>query len=328
MEERQTIRRVFILGMDGAGNFVREAATPHLDAWFARGAYTYFAQAELPTISAECWGSVLHGVKPERHGLTNERVAEAPYPPDSSFPSLFRLVREREPDAKLASFSGWGPINNGMIEDGLGVHKVSLPDAELVPALLGYLDDNPDVRLLFLQLDEPDGAGHRYGYGADSPSYLAAIGVSDERIGRVLSRIEALDLAKDSLIVLLTDHGGGGADKRGHGSAHPMDRDVFWSCIGPGVKKGPLAGAVTIADTAAVALHALGLGVPADWDARVPAELFADSGADAASGGKTAVSEENGLKARIGGGPGRTDAAGRAGAGLREDGSRAEDGRV
>nr|WP_255654982.1 alkaline phosphatase family protein [Cohnella sp. REN36] len=215
-----------------------------------------------------------------------------------------------------------------MIEDGLGVHKVSLPDAELVPALLGYLDDNPDVRLLFLQLDEPDGAGHRYGYGADSPSYLAAIGVSDERIGRVLSRIEALDLAKDSLIVLLTDHGGGGADKRGHGSAHPMDRDVFWSCIGPGVKKGPLAGAVTIADTAAVALHALGLGVPADWDARVPAELFADSGADAASGGKTAVSEENGLKARIGGGPGRTDAAGRAGAGLREDGSRAEDGRV
>ncbi|MBB6672157.1 alkaline phosphatase family protein [Cohnella nanjingensis] len=285
MKQSQTIRRVFILGMDGAGNFVREAATPDLDAWLGRGAYTYFAQAELPTISAECWGSVLHGVKPERHGLNNEKAAESAYPSDSPYPSLFRLVREREPDAKLASFTGWSPINSGIIEETLDVHKVSLPDAELVPALLDYIDGNPDVRLLFLQLDEPDGSGHGHGYGADSPEYLAAIAKSSERIGRVLARIEARGLAEDSLIVLLTDHGGGGADKYNHGSDHPMDRDVFWGVIGPGVKRGALAGPVSITDTAAVAALALGLPVPEDWDAGLPDGLLDDGAWGGAGGG-------------------------------------------
>lgn len=274
MGQPNEIRRVFILGMDGAGNFVQQAHTPHLDSWVNRGAFTYEAQAELPTISAECWGSVLHGVTPDKHGLTNDKAASESYPPDSPFPSLFRLVRDRFPEAKLASFTGWRPINSGIIEENLGVHKVSLPDVELIPALLGYIDENPDVRLLFLQLDEPDGSGHRYGYGEDSPEYLAAIGVCDERIGSVLERLEKQGLVGDSLIVLLTDHGGGGADKRNHGSEHPMDRNVFWGCIGPGIKEGRLSGPVTITDTAAIAALALGITIPEYWDARVPEGLL------------------------------------------------------
>ncbi|QJD85549.1 alkaline phosphatase family protein [Cohnella herbarum] len=274
MRQPNAIRRVFILGMDGAGNFVQQAHTPHLDRWFNRGAYTYEAQAELPTISAECWGSVLHGVTPDKHGLTNDKAASESYPTDSPFPSLFRLVRDRFPEAKLASFTGWNPINSGIIEENLGVHKVSLPDAELVPALLGYLDENPDVRLLFLQLDEPDGSGHRYGYGEESREYLAAIGVCDERIGSVLERLEKQGLVEDSLIILLTDHGGGGADKHSHGSDHPMDRNVFWGCIGPGIKKGRLSGTVTITNTAAIAALALGITIPEYWDARIPEGLL------------------------------------------------------
>jgi len=269
-----SVQRVFILGMDGAGNFAEQANTPHLDAWFARGSYTYDAQAELPTISAECWGSILHGVTPDKHGLNNDKAAGESYAADSAYPSLFRLVREQQPEAKLASFTGWSPINSGIIEETVGVHKVALPDEELVGALVDYLEENPDVRLLFLQLDQPDGTGHQYGYGADCPEYLEMIGVCDERFGRVLNGIERLGLAEDSLILLVTDHGGGGENKRGHGSDHPMDRNVFWGCVGPGIKQGLLTGAVTIKDTAAVAALALGLVVPNDWDAQVPEGLF------------------------------------------------------
>jgi len=270
----EAVKRVFILGMDGAGNFVQQANTPHLDAWLPRGAFTYEAQAELPTISAECWGSVLHGVRPDKHGLNNDKAANEPYPADSPYPSLFRLIREQQPDAKLASFTGWDPINSGIIENNLGVYKVSLPDAELVPALLGYVEENPDVRLLFLQLDEPDGSGHRHGYGPDSPEYLKMIGTCDERIGMILARLEQLHLIEDSLIILLTDHGGGGAETHNHGSDHPMDRNVFWGCIGPGIKQGHLSSPVSITDTARVTALALGLATPAGWDAELPKDLL------------------------------------------------------
>lgn len=277
MKQTKVVKRVFILGIDGAGNFVQQAETPNLDTWLPRGAYTFDAKAEMPTISAECWGSVLHGVQPDKHGLNNEKAATLSYPSSSPYPSLFRLIREQQPEAKLASFSSWSPINSGIIEENLGVHKVSLPDAELVTSLLAYIEENQDVRLLFLQLDEPDGSGHRYGYGDDCPEYLAAITTCDELIGSVLNQLERLGLMEDSLVILLTDHGGGGENKYSHGSGHPMDRDVFWGCIGPGINSGLLTAPVTITDTAAITALALGLTLSEQWDAQIPDGLLDDS---------------------------------------------------
>ena len=71
-------RHVIVVGIDGAGAFIREARTPCFDRIFAGGAVTYRALASRPTISAECWGSMLLGVGPEVHGLTNAIVSSAP----------------------------------------------------------------------------------------------------------------------------------------------------------------------------------------------------------------------------------------------------------
>lgn len=274
MNKSNEIQRVFILGMDGAGNFIQNTPTPIIDAFLQKGAVTYDAQAQSPTISAECWGSVLHGVVPEKHQLNNEVAANTLYPSDSAYPSVFRLVREAWPEAKLAAFSSWTPINYGIIEDGLEIHKESKPDADLVGAIEAYLEQNTDVKLLFMQLDEPDGAGHTYGYGPDSPEYLNAITKNDELFGVVLASIEKMGLLEDSLVILLTDHGGGGAHAYSHGSDHPMDKNVFWGCVGPGVEAGTSLPELFIVDTAAVVLHALGLQQPDSWDAKVPEGLF------------------------------------------------------
>lgn len=274
MSNANAVSRVFILGMDGAGSFIQHTATPVIDAFLAKGAVTYDAQAQSPTISAECWGSVLHGVVPEKHGLTNEVAASEPYPAESPYPSVFRLARKAWPEAKLASFTSWSPINDGIVEDGIGIHKGSLPDADLVQAIQNYLEQNQDVKLLFMQLDEPDAAGHKYGYGPDSPEYLNAITQNDVLFGQVLGTLERLGLLEDSLVILLTDHGGGGDDKFSHGSDHPMDKNVFWGCVGPGIAPGTTIGEISIVDTAAIAAAALGLDIPDAWDAAVPAGLL------------------------------------------------------
>ncbi|WP_169082363.1 alkaline phosphatase family protein [Paenibacillus sp. PL91] len=267
------INRVFIIGWDGAGNFVRDAHTPNLDRLVERGMISLEAQTVSPTISAQCWGALLHGVGPDKHGLTNEIASECTYPDDSPYPSIFRIVRNGIPDAKMAAFSVWNPINDGIIESSIGVHKVSMNDHELSLAAAAYIRENSDLKLMFIGLDLPDAAGHQYGF--NTPEQLQAIAETDANTGIILRAIEETGVLEDSLIIAVSDHGGGGEHSREHGSDHPSDKTIFWGCAGPGIKPGTsLLGDVIITDTAAVVIRALELALPAEWEAKLPDGLF------------------------------------------------------
>ncbi|CAM4122236.1 alkaline phosphatase family protein [Paenibacillus alkaliterrae] len=269
----EKIARVFIIGWDGAGNFVKAAHTPNLDRLIRMGTFGFDAQTVSPTISAQCWGSLLHGVGPDKHGLTNEIVSEDTYPENSPYPSIFQIVRDSVPDAKMVAFSAWNPINHGIIESSIGVHKVSMNDRDLSLAAAAYIRENPDLKLMFIGLDLPDAGGHQYGY--NTPGQHQAIEETDENTGIIIRAIEETGLLTDSLIIAVTDHGGGGEHSHSHGSDHPSDKTIFWGCAGPGIKPdSPLQGDFVITDTAAVVIRALGLTAPSAWEAKLPEGLF------------------------------------------------------
>lgn len=267
-------KRVVLFGIDGGGTFFEQAATPHMDRIFASGAVSRKTLTEIPTISAECWGGMLHGVECGWHGLTNAIVGSAAYPTDSVYPSVFRVIREAQPDAKLASFCDWNPINGGIIEDGLGVYKFHAPAKDLVEPAIGYIQEN-DFTFLFFQFDNVDGAGHRYGYG--TPEHLTAITENDAYIGAVVAAIEQRGWLEDTLILVEADHGGTPNDGFGghHGGA--TEEEMYVSCFaaGPGVEEGEVKD-MLVRDTPAVILHALGIPQPESWTARVPAGMFRD----------------------------------------------------
>lgn len=267
------MKRVLVIGWDGAGSFVQQTATPNLDAVAASGVVTYSAQTVQPTISAQCWGSLLHGVVPEKHQLTNDRAASSAYPADSPYPSYFKLARTARQEAKLAAFAGWKPIVSGIIEEGLNIHKLSMSDGELAFAAADYVRSHPDFACLFVQFDLPDYAGHKHGYG--SQAYLEAITQTDRHTGLILQAVREMGLLDDSLVIITTDHGGGGVSPIDHGSDHPLDTTVFWACSGPGIRAGSsLAEPLRLMDTAAVVAHAMGLDMPSTWDVRLPEGLF------------------------------------------------------
>lgn len=266
------IRRVIVLGIDGAGAFVREAETPYIDVLLVDGVQTHGAQTVFPSNSGECWGSLLHGVTPERHQSHLCIQQKLNFPACSPVPSLFEMLRTARPGSKMASFVSWKPIQSGIIEDPPDVDKFTAPDEELVPAIAAYIRANPDLQLLFVQLDDVDAAGHRHGYG--SPAHLQAISRADRQIGEIGRALLEAGMLDDSLIIVTTDHGGGGMDPYEHGSNDPLDMTIFWGCRGPGVRSATDLSHLSIMDTAAVAAHALGLPIPRDWDGKLPDGLL------------------------------------------------------
>ncbi|MCT4541965.1 MAG: alkaline phosphatase family protein [Vallitalea sp.] len=270
----QKCKRVFIIGLDGAGNTVKDVDTPNINKLLAKGTVTYEAQTAVPTISGECWGSMLHGVPPEKHMLTNEIVSKQTYPEDSLYPSIFKLARHAWPECELAGFSCWSPINSGIIEESAKCYLKSTSDDNLAPIIAEYILTH-DPKLLFVQFDEIDASGHKYGYR--SPEYYDQIKKTDKNVGIIIDAIERTDMMKDSLIIISSDHGGGGESITNHGADHPLDKTIFWGCSGPGIKsKTVIKSEVHIMDTAPVAAYALGLKTPKTWEGKVPNNLFVD----------------------------------------------------
>jgi len=261
-------KRVAILGVDGMGAFNARTATPRMDELFANGAVTYGALTSIPTISAECWGSMLLGVGPKTHGLTNAVASSRPYDVNSPYPSIFRVARESMPEAQLAAFSNWNPINSGIIEENLGVQKETGGDAEICEKILAYLDAN-DPTLLFVQFDEVDGAGHKFGYGAKM--FLEKITEVDALIGQIAAKYREKGWAEDTLFVVSADHGGN--RRQGHGGRSRNEKRIFIGCAGNTVRPGTIA-KMNVRDIPAIAAAALGLEAPKTWTAKVPEGVF------------------------------------------------------
>ena len=277
--ESQTYDRVILIGVDGGGAFFNQSETPNLDKIFENGAVTYTCQSATPSVSAECWGSMLHGVTPDIHRLTNSIAGAVHYDPKSEFPSVFRLIRENFADANLASFSTWNPINYGIIEDNLDVHKETADnDAILTEQILAYLDET-DPKMLFIQFDDCDGAGHGSGYGNEG--HLRQITTTDGYIGQIYDKYVEMGYIENTLFIVTADHGGttGGS----HGGSDTPTMNIMFAATGNTVMKSDSITSVNekgeetdmqIRDIAAVVLHAFGIELPETYTGIVPAGIF------------------------------------------------------
>lgn len=266
-------KHVVIIGLDGAGAFFKDTPTPRIDEIFAEGATTLRSKTSYPTISAQCWASMLHGVLPELHDITNavSENKEVAYPVLSPYPSVFRVAREAHPEAQLASFVSWYAINNGIIEHNLGVEMGETKDVdpEIARMTVKYLSDHEPM-LLFVHFGSPDVVGESVGFG--TKEQLQAISDLDTYVGWIYDQLKLKGLLDDSLVIVTADHGGKG---KSHGGNSDEERYVFLGVAGKTVEKGTIEDAES-QDVAAIAAYALGLDFPETWTGRVPKGIFWD----------------------------------------------------
>ncbi len=269
---------VVVVGIDGAGAFIKDADTPYFDRIFKDGAVTYKALASRPTISAECWGSMLLGVAPEIHGLTNGVVGNKPYPTDSRFPSVFRRIREVMPDAELGSFCDWNSITYGIVENNLDVAHDTASDTELTPVICQYIREKKPT-FLFVQMDSVDGTGHKYGYG--TPQYMKRIHEVDMLVNDIYTAICNAGMRESTLFMVIADHGGTDDGNGGgiHGGWSDEERLVTFAAAGKGVQHTEIQ-EMNIRDLAAIILYALGISAPEldeqGWTSQIPEGIWVD----------------------------------------------------
>ncbi|MBR5113481.1 MAG: alkaline phosphatase [Clostridia bacterium] len=266
-------KRVFIIGIDGAGRFIKDADTPNFDRIFKDGAVDYTARAEVKTDSGPNWGAILTGVSYFKTKLDNGVVGDVERGADTDYPTVFNYIRRANPDAVLASYCNWSSINHGIVENDIGVEKVNIgDDAKLTDAICEYFDAGNDPELFFVQFDSVDHEGHSV--GSKGEAFFNQMNVVDGYLGRVYDTLEENGLLDDALFIVTADHGH--TTIGGHGGITMRETNVTVAAAGKTVVKGGKFDSDTRnRDVAAMTLYALGYEKPEeDFTARIPANLF------------------------------------------------------
>ena len=274
--------RVCIIGVDGAGGYFGKMDTPEFDRVFANGSVTYTGLAQFPTISAQNWTSMLHGVRCQKHKITNDISGEQAYT-DDRYPSIFKAYAAAHPEAQFLSGCTWANINIGIIENMDAITKInvgdhfsgddpdgSAKDQMTVDLTIAKLDEMDPV-ITFIHLDQVDHIGHDVGYA--KPEFVAACQKADKLIGQVYDAYAAKGWADSTLFIVVSDHGH--VARGGHGGNTVNERNVMVAVAGAkgNIVKGT-PGKVVTQDIASIVMYALGEKQPDSWESKVPYGMF------------------------------------------------------
>lgn len=258
-------RRVFLFGIDGIGLLPKTFPTPTISKLSSRAFVSWNVEAMSPTLSVECWTSMLHGVPPNIHGRFTFGNRDGPFPAFTNHPSVHKVLSDR--GLKSSAISNWWRIENNIIEDNIPLcRKRTIPDDDSFTKEFKLIVDDGTTSFVFMQIDLCDAIGHKHGYF--TKEHEQALQHVDAFIGNLIEYVRAMD--GENYIIITTDHGGGGEDPKMHGSNAPRDREVFLILDGPGITKSEEVSAFTILDIPSIVLRLLGIEQPPGWKGSVP----------------------------------------------------------
>lgn len=254
------VKKVLILGIDGCRpDALLKAKAPNLQQLIETGAFSAQAQTGDVTVSGPGWTSMLTGVWRDKHGVRDNGFENANL---KQYPHFFRRLKQARPKAYTASVVHWAPIATKIVVDA-DVSLAHKQDAKVAEDAAKILRER-DPEVLFVHLDDVDGAGHKFGFHPEAPQYVKAIEQADRHVGLVLEALrERKTFAQeDWLILASTDHGGSG---KGHGQNTPEHRTIFLIVSGPSARRGAIEPPPAIVDVAVTALVHLGVTIEPAW---------------------------------------------------------------
>ena len=265
-----TAPRVMVIGIDGVRSDVAQISASRDESGFSRmaseGAWTYNSNVGPISISGPSWSSMLTGVWCDRHGVMGNGFDN--HKLDQHLDLIDRVERH-DTSLKTASLVYWEPISDLIIGPGIAdLQERYKEDAQVHERAIEILREDLDLDLLFVAYDDPDYAGHVHGFSPDVPEYVDAVMLADDRFAELLDILdERIFRGEDWLVIVTSDHGGGGSTLRGHSaSSSIVDRTTFMMVRGGETVTGEIYGSVVV-DVAVTALTHLEVPLPNGEDA-------------------------------------------------------------
>ena len=206
-------KHVIIVGIQGMATFHLDAETPNIDAIFADYALTNVAQSYFPSKEGPCWLSMLTGMDPKVMRVTQNPEYCSPRDYKNAidkYPTLFKLVHDKYPDAAVASISRWDAFQELVCADDY-IYTAGSPvewtAEEEKQNALDYIEtiDPSKNNFAFFCFAELDSLSHKI--PRDSEEFKAAITEADAYVGEIFNAIEAKGMLEDTLFILAADHG-------------------------------------------------------------------------------------------------------------------------
>ncbi len=263
-------RVVFVLADGLRPDAITPSRMPSLDA--LSGEYTVALRATTvrPSITVAALTSLATGLSPRSHGFTEpglaflsrlaqlrpvgRELARAGHPTTIVAQEL--SVVERSVVGALAGAAGLGRLTGR----GRGARQVAVTAHEALATR--------QHGVVFVYLNDCDVAGHRAGWMSED--YLAAASEVDAAIGMLAGA------ARDSLLIVVADHGGGGVTPTDHHEPHPGNDHIPLVLAGPAVtRRHRLTRPVSLLDLPPTLLWWFGVDIPASYEGRVLTEAFA-----------------------------------------------------
>lgn len=245
-----------------------------MDLFNKEFATSYSAKAVYPSISAQNYSSILHGIPwgdaPLEYQVTNSIAGQKYYADfgkeEAKYPSVFKALQKASPERPMAAFAEWTPILNGIIEPDAGVIGKGSASRQSFYDVAKYIksDAFDNTSMIYMQSDYMDAVGHGTGYYNDR--YWSELEQYDDFYKSVVDALKEKGNYDDTLIVSNADHGGSGTS---HGSSDPSNMDIFIGIGGQTVDSGKKLTGGDNADISPLVLNALRVSKPSSMTGKV-----------------------------------------------------------
>ncbi|MDR3057448.1 MAG: alkaline phosphatase [Prevotella sp.] len=273
-----SIKHVIMIGCDGFGAYAYpKADMPNLKKLAENGVWSIKVRTVLPSSSAVNWASILMGAGPTLHGYTEwgSQIPEIPSAVTSrngKFPSIYTLLREQIPQSKTAAIYSWGGIEHLLEKDIINFVIPTKSNEDLTADTAVAIIKKEKPTFTFIHFDEPDHTGH--GAGHNTPEYYAMLTKVDERIGKIVQAVKDAGIEKETVIMVVSDHGG---IEKDHGKKSLQEVETPIIISGTNIKKGHELNSVIIDyDYAPTIARMFGLKIPQAWRGQSIKEVFSE----------------------------------------------------
>lgn len=271
---------------------IQSGATPHLAKLAQEGAVTWSAQSTTPPLTVSAMASLLTGLPVEKHRITAEWEH---YDFARSFmrsPTVFDYM----------DLAGGADTSVFLMDE--RHYQLVRPEIYVDSQVCGYTKPQctPETVSMYIQdylkkVTSEKGYGFRvFGvpsllvthfptaarigqkYGWDSPKYSEAVTSIDNAIDQIIKNYQEIDVLDHTMFIVTGLNSGPinplpKAEMKG--KTVELDATIPWIAWGANIKpQHTISQPVSIMDTAATIMYALGLETHTEWDSQVIKDIF------------------------------------------------------